>query len=218
MPVPARRLAELDFVGGNLSLDFANSINSRIAPVHDYLVFDGLLAWAERAGAVSREDARTIEERAVSDRTAAEDALLSAHELREAIYATFSAIAASSPPPASAARRVLHAYGRAVTRGTLEQGSDGPRLRWSVASVPAGVLDPIAFAAGELLLAHDRRPIKECPSCGWLFLDESRNGSRRWCDMQVCGSRDKMRRYHESRRSMPARQPDAKPQTSDAIA
>jgi predicted RNA-binding Zn ribbon-like protein len=218
MPEPARRLAELDFVGGNLSLDFANSINSRIAPVHDYLAFDGVLAWAERAGVVSAEHARMMGERAASDRLAAAGALRSARDLREAIYATFSAIAASSPPPSAAARRVLRAYGRAVTRGTLEQGSDGPRLQWSVAADPAAVLDPIAFAAGELLLAHDRPPIKECPGCGWLFLDGSRNRSRRWCDMQVCGSRDKMRRYYRWRRSMPARRSDAKSQTADAIA
>jgi predicted RNA-binding Zn ribbon-like protein len=213
MPEPARRLADLDFVGGNLSLDFANSINSRIAPVHDYLAFDGVLAWAELAGVVSVRDARIIKERAASDRSAAEGALRSAHDLREAIYATFSAIAASSPPPSSAARRVLRAYGRAVTRGMLARGPNGPRLQWSVASNPAAVLDQIAFAAGELLLSHDRPPINECPGCGWLFLDRSRNGSRRWCDMQVCGSRDKMRRYHRSRRSMPARRSDAKPQT-----
>jgi predicted RNA-binding Zn ribbon-like protein len=218
MPVPARRLAALDFVGGNLSLDFANSINSRVAPVHDYLAFDGVVAWAERAGLVTHEQARTIEQRVAGDRLAAAGALRSAHDLREAIYATFSAIAASSPPPSSAARRVLRAYGRAVTRGTLEHGSDGPRLEWSVASDPAAVLDPIAFAAGELLLANDRPLIKKCPGCGWLFLDGSRNRSRRWCDMQVCGSRDKMRRYYRWRRSMPARRSDAKSQTAEAIA
>jgi predicted RNA-binding Zn ribbon-like protein len=212
MPEPARRLAELDLVGGNLSLDFANSINSRIAPVHDYLASDGLLAWAGQAGMVSIEGARTIEEPAAMDRSGIGRALSVANGLREAIYSTFSAIAAGAPPPSSAARRVLRAYGRAVVHGALADGPDGPRLQWSLASNPGAVLDPIAFAAGELLLARDRPPIKECPGCGWLFLDRSRNGSRRWCDMQVCGSRDKMRRYHRSRRSGPARGSGSTPQ------
>lgn len=202
---PARRLAELDFVGGNLSLDFANSVNSRIAPVYDYLASDGLLAWAKQAGMVSTEGVRTIDEPTVTDRTGPHRPLSAAHGLREAIYATFSAMAAGAPPPLSAARRVLRAYGQAVGRGSLADRPDGPRLQWSLASGPTAVLDRVAFAAGELLLARDRPPIKECPGCGWLFLDRSRNGSRRWCDMQVCGSRDKMRRYHRSQRFGAAR-------------
>jgi predicted RNA-binding Zn ribbon-like protein len=210
MPEPARRLAELNLVGGNLSLDFANSINSRIAPVHDYLASDGLLAWAEQAG-MSSEGAQPIEEGAARDRSGADRALSVAHGLREAIYATFSAIAAGAPPPVSAARRVLRAYGQAAAHGALADGPDGPRLNWSLTSNPGAVLHPIAFAAGELLLARDRPPIKACPGCGWLFLDRSRNGSRRWCDMQVCGSRDKMRRYHRSRRSGRARRSGSKP-------
>jgi predicted RNA-binding Zn ribbon-like protein len=204
VPEPARRIAELDFVGGNLSLDFANSINSRVAPVHDYLAGDGVLAWAERAGVLEPKHARTADEQAASARPAVADAFRLAHDLREAIYGTFSALASGSPPPSAAARRVLRAYGRAVSRGELAQGSDGPRLHWSIPSDPSAVLDQIAFAAGELLLAQDRPLIKECPGCGWLFIDLSRNRSRRWCDMQVCGSRDKMRRYHRSRRSLPA--------------
>jgi predicted RNA-binding Zn ribbon-like protein len=204
MPEPARRLSELDLVGGNLSLDFANSINSRIAPVHDYLASDGLLPWAEQAGIVSREGSQAIEAVAL-DRSAADRTRRVAHSLREAIYATFSAIAAGAPPPRSAARRVLRAYGQAVRRGSLADRPDGLGLQWSLASGPTAVLDRIAFAAGELLLEPDRLPVKECPGCGWLFLDRSRNGSRRWCDMQVCGSRDKMRRYHRSQRSGTAR-------------
>jgi predicted RNA-binding Zn ribbon-like protein len=210
MSEPARRLSELALVGGDLSLDFANSINSRIAPVHDYLASDGLLPWAEQAGIVSRESTQAIEEPAALDRSVADRALRVAHGLREAIYATFSAIAAGAPTPPSAANRVLRAYGRAVAHGALADGPDGPMLQWSLASKPTAVLDPIAFAAGELLLARDRPPIKECPGCGWLFLDKSRNGSRRWCDMQVCGSRDKMRRYHRSRRSGSTRRSGSK--------
>jgi predicted RNA-binding Zn ribbon-like protein len=220
MPEPARRLADLDLVGGNPSLDFANSINSRIAPVHDYLASDGLFAWAEHAGLMSTEGGRppSFEERAVSDRSGADRAPRVAHGLREAIYATFSAIAASAAAPSSAVRRVLRAYGQAVGRGALADLPDGPRLQWSPPSNPTAVLDRVAFAAGELLLARNRPPIKECPGCGWLFLDRSRNGSRRWCDMQVCGSRDKMRRYHRSRRAGPAQRRGSRPQKTSAIA
>jgi predicted RNA-binding Zn ribbon-like protein len=187
MAEPMRTLAGLDMVGGNPALDLANTINSRRVPEHDYLsTSDDLRAWAERAGLPPRapvlgtvEDARQVR---------------SAHRLREAIYRTFSAIAAGSPPPATDVRRVLRAYGAAVSRASLDPSG---QLEWPSPSTP---LDPVAFAAGQLLLAPDRPPVKECPGCGWLFLDRSRNGSRRWCDMQTCGSRDKMRRYYRSRR------------------
>jgi predicted RNA-binding Zn ribbon-like protein len=162
---------------------------------------------------VSTEGVPTIGEPAARDQTGADRTLSAAHGLREAIYATFSAMAAGAPPPPSATRRVLRAYGRAVARGSLADRPDGPRLQWSLASGPTAVLDRIAFAAGELLLARDRPPIKECPGCGWLFVDRSRNGSRRWCDMQVCGSRDKMRRYHRSQRSGTAQRNGSEPQS-----
>jgi predicted RNA-binding Zn ribbon-like protein len=90
-----------------------------------------------------------------------------------------------------------------VARASLEHKSrSGSALRWSWTEPRADVLHPIAYAAGHLLLAADHPPVKECPGCGWLFLDRSSNGSRRWCDMRTCGTRDKMRRFYRSRRPM----------------
>lgn len=187
MAEPMRTLERLDLVGGSPALDLANTINSRRAPEHDYLrTFADLRAWAERAGVPAGAPP--------PDPAVAARGLRSAHRLRESIYRTFSAIAAGSEPPPADVRRVLRAYGAAVSRATLDPEG---HLEWPPRSTP---LDPVAFAAGHLLIAPDRAPVKECPGCGWLFLDQSRNRSRRWCDMQTCGSRDKMRRYYRSRR------------------
>ena len=205
MPESTRTLAGLDLIGGSHALDLSNTINSRIAPEHDYLATYGdLVAWAERATAISGATARILSARGRNDRPAAERALRHAHGLRDAVYRTFSAIAAGERVALSDLRRVLRAYGAAVSRGSLRQRRAGMELEWPAAS-RATVLDPIAYAAGALLLSTDRPPIKECPGCGWLFLDHSRNGSRRWCDMRTCGSRDKMRRYYRTRRSGKAR-------------
>jgi predicted RNA-binding Zn ribbon-like protein len=193
----ARTLAGLDLLGGAVALDFANSVNSRLAPAHDYLsTYEDVVAWARRAGLPPvGAHAQAVDIR-VSART-----LQRALRLREAIYRTFSAIAAGTAPPPPDVRRVLRAYGAAVSRGSLERDGDRSTMRWSHSTeLPARLLDPIAYSAGALLLASDRYRIKECPGCGWLFLDQSRNGTRRWCDMQVCGSRDKMRRYYRNRR------------------
>jgi predicted RNA-binding Zn ribbon-like protein len=68
---------------------------------------------------------------------------------------------------------------------------------------PMRILWSIARSAAELLTGPDLHRVKFCPGegCGWLFLDKTRNGKRRWCEMEVCGSRAKMRRYHQRRRA-----------------
>ena len=200
---PVRSLAELDLVGGNIGLDFANTINSRFAPTRDYLgTYDGLVAWAERADVVPVGTSQALLERAAGDPAGTARVLQRAYRLRDAIYRTFSAIATGASPADDDVRTILSAYGSAVARGSLDDASGKPTLRWSVGSGRSDVLDPVAYAAGELLLAADRPPVKECPGCGWLFVDRSRNSSRRWCDMQTCGSREKMRRFYRSRRSI----------------
>jgi predicted RNA-binding Zn ribbon-like protein len=67
------------------------------------------------------------------------------------------------------------------------------------------VPDRLAHAAVDLVRGLDVRQLKACPldegGCGWLFLDRSRNGSRRWCSMDDCGARAKARRLTARRRT-----------------
>jgi predicted RNA-binding Zn ribbon-like protein len=60
------------------------------------------------------------------------------------------------------------------------------------------VLWEAAASAADLLTSPDLARVKTCPGagCAWLFLDRSRNGTRRWCDMSVCGNRAKARRHY----------------------
>jgi predicted RNA-binding Zn ribbon-like protein len=200
--VRTRTVADLDLVGGNVALDFANTINSRRAPERDYLAtYVDVVAWVERAGILPSDAGRALRSRSSKD--GRDRAFRRALLMRETIYRTFSAIAAGRRPTAPEIRRLLGAYGQAVARASLEQKpGGGSALRWSWTQPRADVLLPIAYAAGHLLLTAEHPPVKECPGCGWLFLDRSSNGSRRWCDMQTCGTRDKMRRFYRSRRPM----------------
>jgi predicted RNA-binding Zn ribbon-like protein len=162
-----------------------------------------VVAWAQRAGILPGDAGRALRKRASTSGRGADRSFRHALLMRESIYLTFSAIAAGKPPIAREIRRLLGAYGQAVARGSLKQKpGGGSELQWSWSQPRSDVLDPIAYAAGHLLLAADHPPVKECPGCGWLFLDRSSNGSRRWCDMQTCGSRDKMRRFYHSRRQL----------------
>jgi predicted RNA-binding Zn ribbon-like protein len=202
MPERTRTIADLELVGGNVALDFANTISSRRAPQRDYLAtYVDVVAWAERAAIPPSGAGRALRSRAPKHRK--DRAFRRAILMRETIYKTFSAIAAGRRPSAPEVRRLLVAYGQAVARASLEQTPGGASaLRWSRSEPRTDVLFPIAYAAGHLLLAAEHPPVKECPGCGWLFLDRSSNGSRRWCDMQTCGTRDKMRRFYRSRRPM----------------
>jgi predicted RNA-binding Zn ribbon-like protein len=180
-------------VGGRLSLDFANTIGSRLAEAsNDRLAgYADLLAWGVEAGLVAPGDAKTW--------AGTPDVALfrQAVDLREAIYRIFSAVAAGRP----AAEPDL-----AVLNGVLEASAfrvrptgDGYAWTWPRPPRPEHLLWSIAADAGTLLTGSQLPRVGECASehCGWLFLDESRNGSRRWCDMKDCGNRAKARRHYQ---------------------
>jgi predicted RNA-binding Zn ribbon-like protein len=180
-----RTLENLELAGNALCLDFANTVNSRASTEHDYLTTDlDLVRWAVHAGALpdTAHGARTPIERAWS--------------LRDAVYRTFSAIAAGRRPGRADLTAVASAHGQASAHSTIAATETGYTLVWPR---PVDPLWPVGHSAGELLLGADLDRLGECPGCGWLFLDTSRNGSRRWCSMATCGSRDKMARYHRRR-------------------
>jgi predicted RNA-binding Zn ribbon-like protein len=110
----------------------------------------------------------------------------------------FSAIAGGQAPPTHEVEALGTAYTDALAHAVLRaDDAAGYRLDWNPVDLrlPESPLWPVARSAGELLLNGPLERIGQCPSCGWLFLDTSRNGTRRWCNMAVCGSRDKMARY-----------------------
>lgn len=209
MTSSAGGLDQLELAGNALCLDFANTVNSRPTAQHDYLAgYRELLAWSVYAGALPTSAVEPLEPR--GRRPAAQAVVRDAHRLRDSVYAVFSAIAAGRRPERGAVERLSEAYAgalanvRLATRAGSSPGDGGPayELIWPVRS---GRLDaplwPVAHSAGDLLLSGPLDRVGECPSCGWLFLDTSRNGTRRWCNMATCGSRDKMARYHRRRRA-----------------
>ena len=178
--------------GGAAALDFVNTVDPRLGPgpVEFLTSPQGLSAWAEYAG---------VAEGAVVDRAGFERAL----EARETLYAIFRAVANEAEPDPADLDRLREAYVRALGRARLT-GPPGS-LRWELppSAGADAVLLPILESALELLGAPAR--VKEClgENCGWLFVDRSKNGSRRWCSMDSSGTRDKMRRYRSRRQAAP---------------
>jgi predicted RNA-binding Zn ribbon-like protein len=178
--------------GGSLSLDFANSADwtedEEIVAIEDALTEpDSLERWGARLGVAGAPGG------------AAE--LAAARELRAALHGIFSALAREQEPAADALACLQRSYAEAVAAGALVRADgaltlDWPReerrrVRFAVAA------DAVALLADPARVARLHR----CPGrdCGWVFLNTS--GRRRWCSMDTCGARAKMRRMYARRRA-----------------
>jgi predicted RNA-binding Zn ribbon-like protein len=195
-----------DLSGGALCLDFANTLedrplprpNERLQSYADLLAFtrataslpDGLI------GALTREASRQP--------TAARAALARALDVREAIYRLGAAVAAGQSAPPDDLLALNRALAEALSRACLVEQPDrssSNQLDWGWVDDPIDLdapLWPIVRSAADLLTSPMLTTLRLCASdaCDWLFLDGSRNGSRRWCSMRTCGNRAKARRHY----------------------
>jgi len=119
------------------------------------------------------------------------------------MYEIFLAIADGSAPPDQALRRLQLAYLEALAHGQLISAGDGGRYqwRWDSGSSLLAPLWTVVAAAVELLTHGPADRIKPCHACRFLFIDLSKNGSRRWCSMEDCGKAAKIARYLQRRSS-----------------
>lgn len=193
-----RTLEQLEILGTALCLDFANTVSSRPAPEHDYLgSYAELVGWAQRAGLLAASEAAALARQGDPARKAWQQAL----RQRELIYLTFSAAARGTAPKRETMAKVMEGYAAALGAAQyVAAPGGGYQPTWPPGQKPETLLWPIWHSAGALLLSPELSKTKECPSCGWLFVDRSKNGSRRWCNMNVCGAREKMRRYQQRQR------------------
>ena len=178
-----KRATDLKIVGGDPALDLANTLEGADSP--DTLVdFAELVAWATKAGVLDRR----------LDPAGGERALEAARTLRTATFTVFDAIATGREPPAEALDHLVAAAAEATAHARLA----GTTLMWE-GDDAMGAVWPFAVAAVDLLRFGPLDRIKSCAVCPWLFIDESRNHSRRWCSMDECGGRLKMKRYRARR-------------------
>ena len=182
--------ASLRLVGGTLCLDFHNTARGWL---EDYETF---LRWGRGTGHLDRGEARQLERMARSDPAAAAAALDAAVALREALIALF---AESGKGEAKAIRTINALLAAAPSREALAKR--GGRLAWRLSPegrTLQGPLWPILWDAADLLISPRAARVRRCAAedCYWLFLDLSRNRSRRWCSMEDCGNRAKARRHY----------------------
>lgn len=198
--------ARRPLIGGALCLDFSNTLSNRHSDrLTDSLRrYTDLVAWSCHAGSLNAEQYRVLIEEAARRPLEAREVLARALAVREAIYGLFSAIARDEEPNAADLDRLNADLGNAFGRARLKRGDATFVWDWDDDADPSlnAPLAPIVRSAAELLTSDKLDRVKECAGqpCSWLFLDTSRNRSRRWCDMRDCGNREKARRHYQRSR------------------
>ena len=190
---------QMDLVGGDVCLDFVNTGSHRATPPfkEKLRAYRDLVSWVVRVNELDAETGDRLRVLAERDPAAAEAVLARGRELREAIYRAFTSLQGGASPSASDLATIASENARATVHRRLVPTDDGCVWQYGDEDALERPLWPVALAASALLTSTDVARVKECASdnCNWLFLDVSKNRSRRWCDMKDCGNRAKARRH-----------------------
>lgn len=190
------------FIAGNLALDFVNSVQSwdRAQALGDHWSsYDDLLAWGEAAAALTARETRRLEAEAARTPREAPRVLSQATTLRDCLRRLFAAAAAGAPVDPTDLETLNTAYRGVLAHRQLVGAGEGIAWRWDGTPALDRMLWPVLLAAVDLATSERLSRVRECGGerCGWLFLDETKNRSRRWCEMSVCGNRAKARRHYD---------------------
>ena len=192
-----------DLSGGRLCLDFINTVSDRGAarPIERLGAYGDLIAWARQAGATTAGAARPLLRAAAAEPARARQVLAEAIRLREALYRVFDAVAAGKAPRAPDLAIVNAAVPAAFAHARLTPGRGVFTLAAEAGRGDlAAPLTPVVRSAVDLMTSPELERVRRCaaPACAWLFLDTTKNRARRWCDMKICGNREKVRRFRQS--------------------
>lgn len=210
----AGRNGEFRIVAGHPALDLVNTVAPRRPEGGEHVEYlpepGDLLAWARRIRLIDEAEADQVAAAWAAAPDAAAQALAAAVDIREAVYPVLArriGLAEDGAEVAPALERLALRWTAAAGRSRLVLAEDGPAAaRLAVGDVPALLIpDRLAHACVDFLRTADIARLRACPieegGCGWLFLDHSRNRSRRWCAMADCGSQAKARRLTARRRT-----------------
>jgi predicted RNA-binding Zn ribbon-like protein len=187
-----------DFTGNNLSLDFCNTLHDRKSTPLELLTgYDRLLVWSQDAHILTEEEAQLLTEEARFHQEEAAAVLRQAIDLREAIFHLCAAYIQHSP--AEETDLITFNTALSMAHSCIVPGEHGFAWDWLPKE---GALDrmlwPVVRTAADLLTSEELKDARICASdtCGWLFIDQSKNHTRRWCDMKSCGNRAKARKHY----------------------
>ncbi len=190
-------------VGGNLCLDFTNTVEYRGSEqcLEFLRSYTSVLAWCWRNQLVNDAEMERLNALSLDRSAEAEAAFQAALDLRETIHRLCQAVISSDSPAAADLDFLNQLLASLQPQRRLEANEQGFTWAWMQSDDLAHILAPVALAAADLLTSDELQRVRQCPNCGWLFVDTSRNHSRRWCSMDFCGSKIKSRRQYERRKT-----------------
>jgi predicted RNA-binding Zn ribbon-like protein len=185
-----RTAAPFQFIAGNLALDFVNTVGSRLHQPHDYLPsWSEAQRWARAAGLEAPPGSAGGGARELSR----------LRRLRQELYMLLAPLAA---PPHRCAPGALARLNRRLAElpaRRLAWREGRAAWQWARSTPWQRLQAALVLSAAELLASSDAAAVRQCQDarCGWLFLDHSQAGRRRWCSMAECGNRAKARRHQQ---------------------
>ncbi|MBV9231978.1 MAG: ABATE domain-containing protein [Chloroflexi bacterium] len=203
--VITRQAPEFDFSGGRLCLDFANTLEDRPSDAPRELLnsYQDFVSWGQQAHIVTEEEAQKLLEEAQRRPGEAAQVFEQAVTVREAMYRIFSLVAEDASPAPSDLLILNDVLSKAMAHARLIPEADGFAWGWAVEERALDrVLWPVVRSVADILTSDELHEVRVCAAgdCNWLFLDTSKNQSRRWCNMRSCGNRAKARRHNERKK------------------
>jgi predicted RNA-binding Zn ribbon-like protein len=195
-----------------LCIDFVNTLGwrGRDVPEEELQNYSDLINWSRQVGIITPQDAKKLLKKAERRPADGIRVLLGAVGLRETIYRIFAAIIENQNPAKEDMTSFNSYLANTMVFSQIINTKNG--FQWDSCgnkSKMDWVLNPVIRSAADLLISDELKKLKSCsdPMCRWLFLDISRNQSRRWCDMKDCGNRAKASRFYQKRQILKGRQP-----------
>lgn len=189
----------LELIGGNVALDFVNTLS---ALDDDDGAYPELLRFLQQSGLHIAVHHRSSQK--TQDQAQCAKLIEAAARLRECLRSLFAATVEERALPLASVAILNQYIAEAAAKRKLRPEGHGAIWIWeddhSDALAP---LWPVVWSAAELLASAEHPALRRCAyeSCGYFFLDTSKNQSRRWCDMKVCGNRAKARNHYQKKRA-----------------
>lgn len=195
-----KTIAQMRLVGGHPCLDLVNTVDVRVGGWGPDLLrsYQDLITWAERENLVTQAQVKQLRALSAGHPKTAATVLEKTKVFREALYGVLRAESLQIRAPAGDVEIVQDAVFEAGKSRVLSEVGGQFSWGWMDNDGLEALFKRIAFGAGEFLAARpQRRGVRECPgpNCGWLFLDTSKAGRRRWCSDESCGSRSRVKRF-----------------------
>jgi len=200
-----RNIDTLPLDGGVLCFDFINTVNSwKEKNGHEYLdSYPSLVQWSGKVEILSVERRKHLQQYAFRHAEQAGKALEKIKEVRQLLYQFFAVIATGNI--AMLPDELLHQFNTVLSDALshIRFSKNKTHLEQDWEEDNTDLLQPlwvVMKSAYDVLTGEDPQRIKECPACGWMFLDHTKNNKRRWCNPHSCGSIEKTKKYYQKKK------------------